>query len=46
MLKGLMANPLTLAAVSFSESFPIGLGATLLSAGILRRKDPNEVPPE
>ena len=36
--KRLWANPFTNAAITFAEPFPIGLGAALLSAAILRRK--------
>lgn len=37
-MKRLMANPLTNAAMAFLEPFPIGLLASLISAGILRKK--------
>jgi len=36
--KQLYDNPLTNAAVTFLEPFPVGLVITLISAGILRRK--------
>ena len=38
MLKGMMDNPLTNAALSFIEPLPVGLIITLISAGILRKK--------
>jgi len=38
MFKRLWANPITNAAITFVEPFPIGLGAALLSAALLRRK--------
>ncbi len=37
-LKRLYDDPLTNAALSFATSFPIGLVATLMSAGILRKR--------
>ena len=37
-MKELYANPLTNAAITFIEPFPIGLIVTLVSAGILRRR--------
>ena len=37
-MKRLMENPLTNAAMAFLEPFPIGLLASLISAGILRKK--------
>ncbi len=37
-MKRLMENPLTNAAMAFLEPFPIGLLASLVSAGILRKK--------
>lgn len=37
-LKALYDNPLTNAAVTMIEPFPVGLIVTLISAGILRRK--------
>jgi hypothetical protein len=37
-MKRLMDNPLTNAAMAFLEPFPIGLLASLISAGILRKK--------
>lgn len=39
-LKRLFDNPLTNAALSFGEAFPVGLIATALSAAILRKKKP------
>jgi hypothetical protein len=36
--KKLYANPLTNAAITFIEPFPVGLALTALSAAILRRK--------
>jgi hypothetical protein len=36
--KELYENPLFNAAITFVEPFPIGLGITLLSAAVLRRK--------
>lgn len=37
-MKRLMDNPLTNAAMAFLEPFPVGILASLISAGILRRK--------
>ena len=37
-MKKLLANPVTNAAMTFLEPFPIGLAASLISAGILRRR--------
>ena len=37
-MKRLMENPLTNAAMAFLEPFPIGLLASLISAGILRKR--------
>jgi Protein of unknown function (DUF4199) len=37
-MKRLYENPLYNAAITFLEPFPVGLGITLLSAAILRRK--------
>jgi len=37
-MKRLMQNPLTNAAMAFLEPFPVGLLASLISAGILRKK--------
>ena len=37
-LKALFDNPLTNAALTFTEPFPIGLIVTLISAAILRKK--------
>jgi hypothetical protein len=36
--KELYANPLTMAAMTFIEPFPVGLVITLISAAVLRRK--------
>ena len=36
--KAMLANPLTNAAVSFTEPFPVGLLITLISAAVLRTK--------
>lgn len=36
--KEMYNNPLVNVALTFAEVFPIGLGVTLLSAAILRRK--------
>ena len=36
----LLENPLTNAAVSFLEPFPVGLLVTLISAAVLRRRSP------
>jgi len=33
-------NPLANAAITFLEPFPIGLAVTLISAAVLRRRDP------
>ncbi|HJT17444.1 MAG TPA: DUF4199 domain-containing protein [Thermoanaerobaculia bacterium] len=38
-LKAIYDNPLTNAAVTFLEPFPVGLIVTLVSAGILRRRE-------
>ena len=38
MLKELYDNPLTNAALTFVQPFPIGLVASALSAAILRRR--------
>ena len=43
-LTALYDNPLTNAAVTMIEPFPVGLIVTLVSAGILRRREP-AVPP-
>lgn len=37
-LKAMYANPFINAAMTFIEPFPIGLGMTLISAAVLRRK--------
>ena len=37
--KKIYANPLTNAAVTFIEPFPVGLLITLVSAGVLRKKE-------
>ncbi|MBV9493409.1 MAG: DUF4199 domain-containing protein [Acidobacteria bacterium] len=39
-MKGLMANPVTNSMMTFIEPFPVGLVMTLVSAGILCRKQP------
>jgi hypothetical protein len=36
----MLANPLTNAAISFLEPFPVGLLVTLISAAVLRRRSP------
>jgi len=36
-------NPLINAAMTFIEPFPVGLGITLISAAVLRRKAPREI---
>jgi hypothetical protein len=38
-MRELYANPLTNAAITFIEPFPIGLIVTLVSAGILRKRE-------
>ncbi|PYQ35240.1 MAG: DUF4199 domain-containing protein [Acidobacteria bacterium] len=38
-MKAMYDNPLTNAAVTFLEPFPVGLVVTLISAGILRRRE-------
>ena len=38
-MKAMLANPLINAAVTFTEPFPVGLLITLISAGVLRKKD-------
>ena len=43
-LAALYNNPLTNAAVTLLEPFPVGLIVTLVSAGILRRRRPATVP--
>ena len=42
MLKRMMDNPLTNAALSFIEPLPVGLIITLISAAILRKKARSE----
>ena len=42
-MKAMLANPLTNAAVTFTEPFPVGLIITLISAAILRKKRPDSV---
>lgn len=44
-LKRLYANPLTNAALTFLEPFPIGALAALVSAAALRRREPRLTPP-
>jgi hypothetical protein len=39
-VKAIEDNPLTNAAMTFLEPFPVGLLITLISAGVLRRKEP------
>jgi hypothetical protein len=39
-VKAIEDNPLTNAAMTFVEPFPVGLLITLISAAVLRRKDP------
>jgi hypothetical protein len=38
--KQMLANPLTNAAVTFTEPFPVGLLITLISAAVLRKQEP------
>ena len=38
-MKAMLDNPLINAAVTFTEPFPIGLLITLISAGVLKKKD-------
>jgi len=38
-----MDNPLTNAAITFTEPFPVGLIITLISAAVLRKKRPDGV---
>jgi hypothetical protein len=42
--KEMYENPLYNAAVTFIEPFPIGLGITLISAAVLRKKAPSPLP--
>lgn len=44
--KELEDNPLTNAAMTFLEPFPVGLIITLISAGILRKKQPAQTAPD
>jgi hypothetical protein len=44
-MKALYDNPLTNAAMTFIEPFPVGLIVTLVSAGILRKRTPAVPPP-
>jgi hypothetical protein len=39
-MKKMLANPLTNAAATFTEPFPVGLVMTLISAAVLRRDQP------
>ena len=39
-MKVMMDNPLTNAAMTFMEPFPVGLAVTAISAGVLRRRQP------
>lgn len=40
-MKKMLANPLINAAVTFTEPFPVGLLITLISAAVLRKKEPD-----
>lgn len=40
-MKALLDNPLTNAAITFTEPFPVGLIITLISAAVLRKKTPD-----
>ena len=40
-MNAMLANPLINAAVTFTEPFPVGLLITLISAAVLRKKEPN-----
>lgn len=42
-MKAMLDNPLTNAALTFTEPFPIGLIITLISAAVLRKKRPDSV---
>ena len=42
--KEMYENPLYNAAMTFIEPFPIGLGITLISAAVLRKKAPSALP--
>ena len=42
-MKALMDNPVTNAALTFTEPFPVGLIITLISAAVLRKKNPDSV---
>ena len=42
-MKTLLDNPLTNAAITFTEPFPVGLIITLISAAVLRKKRPDGV---
>jgi hypothetical protein len=42
--KEMYENPLYNAAMTFIEPFPIGLGITLISAAVLRKKTPSAIP--
>jgi hypothetical protein len=44
-LKRLLDNPLVNAAMTFLEPFPVGLLVTLISAAVLRRREPVRVGP-
>jgi len=43
-MKVMLDNPLINVAFTFIEPFPVGLIVTLVSAGILRRRNPPAVP--
>ena len=43
-MKEMYKNPLINVAMTFIEPFPVGLVVTLVSAGILRRRNPPAVP--
>jgi hypothetical protein len=43
-MKAMYDNPLINVAMTFIEPFPVGLVVTLVSAGILRRRNPTAVP--
>ena len=38
-MKAMLANPLINAAVTFTEPFPVGLVITLISAGVLKKRE-------
>jgi hypothetical protein len=45
MYKEMYRNPLLVVLFTFAEIFPVGLLVSLVSAGILRKKDPDLSPP-